>query len=516
MSTLGEVRLDRSRGINPSKLPAQMFELYSVPSFSEGQPEIVTNQSVGSHKRTVEKNAVLLCKINPRINRVWVVGDFSEHQKIASTEWLGFFEVDGLYPNYLCHYLRQDAFRDYLATNASGVGGSLMRVRPTTFADYPLLLPPLAEQHRIVAEIEKHLTRLDAAVAALRRARANLKRYRAGVLKAACAGKLVPTEAELACAEGRHYEPAGRLLQRILTEHRARWQSDDKRRRNYKEPAAPDTSELPDLQEGWVWATVEQLASLEPNSITDGPFGSNLKTSHYTEDGPRVIRLQNIGEGRFIDAEAHISWEHYRTLARHRVQPGDLVIAALGDTLPRSCLIPFTVGPAIVKADCIRFKPAEHIALAEYLNIALNADQTRRRTAGIVHGVGRPRLNSREIKGISLPLPALAEQRRIVAEVERRLSVIQQTEAAVEASLKRAGRLRQSILKQAFSGRLVPQDPNDEPASVLLDRIRAQRAAAQATRTNKRRPRRRVPAPSGSEPMRERKPTPSPSGRGLG
>ena len=286
----------------------------------------------------------------------------------------------------------------------------------------------------------------------------------------------------LARAEGRDYEPAGRLLERILTERRTRLQSQDNRRRKYKEPAAPDASNLPDLPDGWVWATVEQLASLEPNSITDGPFGSNLKTSHYTEDGPRVIRLQNIGEGRFINAHAHISWEHYRALAKHGVQPGDLVIAALGDTLPRSCLIPFTVGPAIVKADCIRFKPAEHIALAAYLNIALNSDQTRRRTAGIVHGVGRPRLNSREIKGISLPVPALGEQHRIVAEVERRLSLIQQAETAVDASLKRAGRLRQSILKQAFSGRLVPQDPNDEPASVLLERIRAQRAASPAGR----------------------------------
>ena len=319
------------------------------------------------------------------------------------------------------------------------------------YGDLRIALAPLPEQRRIVAEIEKQFSRLDASVEALKRAQVNLKRYRSSVLKAACEGKLVPTEAELARDEGREYEPADRLLDRILVERRVQWASQPKRRGKYKEPAAPDTSALPELPVGWVWATAGQLASFEPNSITDGPFGSNLKTSHYTDEGPRVIRLQNIGDGQFVDAFAHISWEHYRSLEKHKVEPGDLVIASLGQKLPRSCIIPSTVGPAIVKADCIRLRTANSVVFAEYLNIPLNADNTRRRAAGIIHGVGRPRLSLREIKRLSLPLPPLAEQRRIVAEVERRLSIIQQAEAAVETSLKRAERMRQSILKQAFS-----------------------------------------------------------------
>lgn len=358
-----------------------------------------------------------------------------------------------------------------------------------TLSSLQLRVSPLPEQHRIVAEIEKQFTRLDAGVAALERARVNLKRYRASVLKAACEGRLVPTEAELARKEGRDYEPAEQLLARILKERRAKWEADqlakmqaqgktpkdDKWKEKYQEPVAPDTTDLPELPEGWVWVTVEQLAASEPNALTDGPFGSNLKTSHYSPTGPRVIRLQNIGDGVFIDAYAHISQQHYDSLEKHRIQAGDLVIAALGENPPRACIIPPLVGPAIVKADCIRFKPEPQMAVPQFLNCALNAEPTRARTASIVHGVGRPRLNLGEIRAIILPLPPLAEQHRIVAEVERRLSVVDELEATIDTDLKRAERLRQSILKRAFEGKLVPQDPNDEPASVLLERIQAER-----------------------------------------
>ena len=136
--TLGEVRANRSRGIVPSKQPNNKFELYSVPSFDSGKPEIVRGQSIGSNKQTVETDTVLLCKINPRINRVWVVEDYSPYSKIASTEWIPFFRRNEFVPKYVCYYMRRDEFRDHLAFQASGVGGSLMRVKASTLASYPV------------------------------------------------------------------------------------------------------------------------------------------------------------------------------------------------------------------------------------------------------------------------------------------------------------------------------------------------------------------------------------------
>lgn len=477
-TTLGDIRLDKSKGVEPSKSPDRAYELYSVPSFETGLPELLHGRDIGSNKQAVEPGTVLLCKINPRINRAWVVGNHSEHQKIASTEWIPFFQQKGVMPHYLAYFLRQESVRDFLAMNASGVGGSLMRVTYRTLAHYPFPLAPLAEQRRIVAAIEQQFTRLDAGVAALKRAQVALKRYHASVLKAAVEGQLT----EQWRAEHPDTEPASQLLARILAERRTHWEADlrakgkDPAKAHYDEPEAPDITSLPASPEGWAWATVAQMAGAEPNSITDGPFGSNLKTEHYTTSGMRVIRLQNVGDGEFRDEMAFIAPSHFETLTRHQVYSGDIIIAALGNNPPRSCIIPDFVGPAIVKADCIRFKVSP-LAVNKYVNAVLNADPTRKRTAALLHGIGRPRLNLDEIKSITIPLPPVDEQVEIASEVDQRLSVVSELEAIVETQLKRAERLRQSILERAFSGQLVPQDPDDEPAALLLERIQAERAA---------------------------------------
>lgn len=425
----------------------------------------------------------------------------------------------GVNNKFLLHQLNQLDYRPFVS------GTTRLKLPQASMNTIPFTIAPEAEQTRIVEEIERRFSQLDAGGAALERAKANLKNYRASVLQAACEGRLVPTEAELARTEGREYEPAAQLLARTLKEHRAKWEAeqlakmeaqdkapkDDKWKAKHKEPVGPDTSELPELPEGWVWVRVEQLASFEPNAITDGPFGSNLKTTHYTSAGPRVIRLQNIGDGVFIDVTTHISQEHYETLLKHRIEAGDLVIAALGARPPRACVIPPSIGPAIVKADCIRFHPEQQLASSHYLNYALNAESTRTRMETIVHGVGRPRLNLGEIKAIALPIPPTDEQLRIVAEVENRLSVLDKLEAAITANLKRAERLRLAVLKQAFEGELVPQDPNDEPASVLLERIREERARKAEEEKAKRKPVRKKMAktkrgPSGRSQPAERKP----------
>ena len=210
--------------------------------------------------------------------------------ELSTNQAIAFTQTGSIYNKYLFWYLRVSRS----ALLAQGKGDTQSNISQTVVKGFPFLVAPLPEQHRIVAEIEKQFTRLDASVAALKRVQANLKRYRASVLKAACEGKLVPTEAELAQSEGRDYEPADRLLERILSERRARWESQEQRRGKYKEPVAPDTSDLPELLEGWVWSTLAQISHLK-GGVTKGqrPRDQVLREVPY-------LRVANVQRG-FLD-----------------------------------------------------------------------------------------------------------------------------------------------------------------------------------------------------------------------
>ena len=380
---------------------------------------------------------------------------------------------------------------DKMKTGGSDSGLNLTHDR---FRPLPIPVAPLNEQRRIMDVVEELFSDLDAGVSTLKRLQIKLKNYRTAMLKAAAEGRLTTDWR----THNPDVEPASSLLARILTERRQSWEDEqlqkfmdaDKEppkgwKAKYREPITLETSHLPLLPKNWCWAIVGQLSASEANSITDGPFGSNLMTEHYTDRGPRVIRLQNIKDGFFADEKAHISEAKFDRLKKHAAYEGDIVIAGLSDNPPRACIIPGFVGPAIVKADCIRFKPQSELS-EKCLCFFLNALPTKMRLKQIVHGVGRPRLNLSDIKSIELPLPPLEEQKVIATELDDQFSVIDHLETDLAAKLKSAQALRQSILRDAFAGKLVPQDPNDKPATELLARIAVERAErTQTTRSTK-------------------------------
>src|SRR5664280_2157911 len=210
-----------------------------------------------------------------------------------------------------------------------------------------------------------------------------------------------------------------------------------------------------DLPPGWAEASVQDLASPEPRPITDGPFGSNLKTAHYTPEGPRVIRLQNIGELRFVDDRAHISQEHFESLSAHSVRPNDVLIAGLGEQLPRSCLAPSFIGSAIVKADCFRVRTHPEIVPA-YLCALLNSPQVRSASSARISGVGRPRLNLQKVREIRIPVPPTKEQDRIVAAIEEQFSRLDTGVAVLKGVQRKLATLTRAVLLSAVPEALPP------------------------------------------------------------
>lgn len=340
---------------------------------------------------------------------------------------------------------------DYIRLAHGGAG--LAHITKRRFEDSFLLKPPIDEQRRIVEEIELQVTRLDAGVAALKRVQASLKRYRAAVLKAACEGRLVPTEAELARCEGKHYEPAAALLTRILVQRekvlqQQRRQGGSIPLRKYRQPRLPDVTGLRELPEGWAWASAEQLTD-ETRAITYGV----IKLGDPVDGGVPVLRSSDV---RKLRLSLH---------AVKRINP------AIADRYRRTCLqggeVLLTIrgtlgGVARVPSECAGFNISREVAMlalvepemAGALAVLIASrpveDWLLHRTRGIAY----TGINIETLKKLPLPVPPLAEQHRIVAEVERRLSLADALERIISANLHRATRLRQSTFAAAFRGNL--------------------------------------------------------------
>jgi type I restriction enzyme S subunit len=359
----------------------------------------------------------------------------------------------------------------YDITRQVGSGNNQPALNKSRVEQFVFPLSPLLEQQRIVAAIEQQFTRLDSAVTALKHTKAKLKRYRASVLKAAVEGKLTETWR----AEHPATEPANVLLKRILVERRAKWDADqrakgkDPAKVKYVEPAVPDVENLPGLPEGWGWATLEQLTS----AVRPICYGI-LMPKENVPNGVLYVKVKDMKGDKINIGELHrTTFEIAAGFARASLAPGDLLLAIRG-TYGRIAEVPDELDGANITQDTARLAIIKFISSA-YIAVHLRSPNSQKYFREAARGVAVKGVNIADVRLTPIELPPLSEQQEIVSEVERRLSIVTQLEATVEANLKRAERLRQSILKEAFAGRLVPQDPDDEPASVLLERIHKER-----------------------------------------
>lgn len=349
---------------------------------------------------------------------------------------------------FLLHQLNQVDYRPFVS------GTTRAKLPQGPMREIQLLVPPIDEQHRIVAAIEAHFSRIDAAVAALTRAKANVKRARASVLKAAVEGRLVPTEAALARAEGRSFEPADVLLARILAERKAAWARSGARGA-YKEPVKPETEGLPVLPEGWCYAAAEQVCT----SVESGTTPE--KTYFTNSDGTPFIKVYNLTFTGALDFEGnHPTYVdtcyHQDRMRRSTTLPGDVLTNIVGPPLGKVSIVPNSHAAWNINQAIARFSLLEGFSnrfLASYL-LSSNAQFWLRSTTKTT--TSQVNLAITTCRRLPVPLPPLAEQHRIVAEVDRRLSVLDALDVNLDANLARCARLRQAVLKRAFEGRLVP------------------------------------------------------------
>ena len=334
-------------------------------------------------------------------------------------------------------------------------------------AEIPVPLPPLPEQHRIVAKIEELFTKLDAGVEALKKVKAQLKRYRQAVLKWAFEGELTREWRETHKGE---LEPASVLLERIKEERRKNAKG------KIKELPTVDPSNLPKLPERWVWARFGQLAKGSKNSIKRGPFGSSIKKAFFVQKGYKVYEQQNAIYDNPKLGNYYINEEKYNQLIDFAVYPGDFIISCSG-TIGRISQIPDNVERGIINQALLKISIDHKLILSKYFIYMFQSAMFQDKVLKETRGSAMKNIASvKDIKLIPVRLPPFSEQYRIVDEIERLSSVADEVAKIVEQSLTQAERLRKSILKKAFEGKLVLQDPSDEPAEKLLERIKKEKA----------------------------------------
>lgn len=288
---LDEINTYNGKSVHPDKEPTKNFELYSVPIYETRQPEITVGKEIRSNKQTVEPEDVLLCKINPRINRVWKVGNFTQYETIASTEWIVVRQKE-IIPEYLRYALMSPYFRKLLQSNVSGVGGSLTRAKPVLVRKYPFPLPPLSEQSRIAAKIAELFALLHKVESSTQQYAKLQTLLKSKVLDLAMRGKLVEQDPI--------DEPASVLLEKIKAE-KEQLIKEKKIKRSKPLPPITDEEKPFEIPDSWEWVRLGEVLT-----ILRG--GSPRPIKKYLTDSPNGINWIKIGDStvnsKYIDHAA--------------------------------------------------------------------------------------------------------------------------------------------------------------------------------------------------------------------
>ena len=327
--------------------------------------------------------------------------------------------------NYLAFFLKSPDYWKTISEEKAGI--ALPNVNATKLKQIRVPLPPLAEQRRIVAKLEVLFTQLDAAVDSLRKAQGQLHRYRQSILKAAFEGELTKEWCEGHSGE---LEP---MTVSVV-------------------PTLEGLSQLPD---GWVWTTLEEISEII--------LGQSPPSTTYNTDGEGLPFYQ----GKLEFGKLYPTPRKWCTAPKKTSEKGDVFISIRAPVGPTNlCSEKSAVGRGLA---AIRGLHGIQPFFILYLMRRFENEIANKGTGTTFNAI-----TGNQLKTFQIPLPPLAEQEQIVSKLEHHLSVADAIEATLDAEIKRAERLRQSIFKQAFSGKLVPQDPNDEPAEVLMARIKAE------------------------------------------
>jgi len=425
----------KSETLNPKNAMEKMFELYSVPSFDNKYPEILIGKDIGSNKYIVKKNDILLCKINPRINRVWQVYQHTNFGQICSSEWI-VIRNEILNKSFLRYYFTSEYFRNRLCENVSGVGGSLTRAKPKLVQLYEVPLSPINEQQRIVNIIESLFAKLDRAKELIENTLAQFEQNKMAILHKAFIGELT-----------------------------AKWRKEN----NINEKNVSDIEKLPYIvPDGWYWDKLENITIRIVDGDHNPPAKEKEKTSYI------MLSAQNIGYSSFInmDKVRYLSKDNFdKCHKRTCLEDGDILFSSVG-----------SIGNAMVyrekENDRITFQRSVTIIKTKinpyYLRYVLLSPYCQQifKTESI--GTAQKGFYIKQMKNLIVPVPTIKEQQEIVNILDNLLVKYNKIKN-LEQQLEKIELLKKAILAKAFRGELGTNNPDEESAENLLKEILAEK-----------------------------------------
>ncbi|EOZ9155678.1 TPA: restriction endonuclease subunit S [Citrobacter freundii] len=430
VSTIGDVNNYNSLTFNPKSFQEDTFELYSVPSFASGSPEVLLGKDIASNKQYIKFKDILLCKINPRINRVWCVKENTEFPQIGSSEWI-VIRQPLIHEDFLTYFLQTQSFRDLLCSDVSGVGGSLTRAQPKRVATYHVPIAPFQEQKIIAEKLDTLLAQVDSTKARLEQIPQVLKRFRQAVLASATSGKLTET-----------------------------WRQNN----NLRHP-----KEI-----------------IIDNIVESSFYGPRFSKNDYTfeTNGIPTIRTTDMERGNIIitDSTPRVCVPNEK-IEQLKVQKNDLLITRTGSIGVMALFTEDYI--AIPSAYLIRFRFKKNIN-SKYIYLCLTAPKGQQQMGLSATAITQSNINAKSIRNINICYPDIAEQAEIVRRVEQLFAYADTIEKQVNNALTRVNSLTQSILAKAFRGELTAQWRAENPdlisgensAAALLEKIKAERAAS--------------------------------------
>ena len=507
--------LDEICTINP-RVDKNSIDNDSVVSFvpmpaveaETGQIDVSKTRSFGAVRQgytPFRKGDVLFAKITPCMEngKMAVVPDLVSEYGFGSTEFHVLRPADGVDPRFVYHAVSNRAFRSHAEHNMTGAVGQ-KRVPATILEEHEVGLPPTNEQRRLADRIETLFDEIDRGIDSLRTARRTVDLYRQSLLKSAFEGRLtaqwrIENPDKLECPDallGRIRKERESAYKKALDDWQgtvAEWRNNGEKGKRPPRPKRterrPDksgtTPAMPELPHCWVWSLLG-YCSMGPQ------YGSAAKSSVKGETP--VLRMGNIQKGS-IDWSDLVYTSDVEETAHYSLKTGDVLFNRTNSPeLVGKTAIYRGERPALFAGYLVRVNQIDRIASGPYLTYFLNSPRAREYGNTVkTDGVNQSNINATKLQEYPLPICSPAEQSEIVRILDSRLESAETLDAEIDAAMARAEALRQSILKKAFSGELVPQDPSDEPAHALLARIRASRQG-DATEKPRRSSRRRVRA----------------------